>query len=71
MDVFSFDDLGWFEFAVPAVTEVRNDATAIGTLRASFTLRWYTLFEFRADWDGPWWEQMTWRHIKSWDVAKL
>ncbi|MGO4586625.1 hypothetical protein AB4Z38_22485 [Arthrobacter sp. 2RAF6] len=38
---------------------------------ASFTLRWYTLFEFRADWDGPWWEQMTWRHIKSWDVAKL
>lgn len=32
IDVISFDDLDWFEFAVPAVTGVRNDAAAIGRL---------------------------------------
>ncbi|MFJ9893521.1 2'-5' RNA ligase family protein [Streptomyces sp. NPDC091280] len=36
---------------------------------ASFTARWYTLFEFRADWDGYWWETLTWRHLQSWDTA--
>ena len=30
--MISFDDLDWFEFAVPAVTGVRNDDTVIGTL---------------------------------------
>lgn len=30
--MISFDDLDWFEFAVLAVTGVRNDATPIGTL---------------------------------------
>jgi LacI family transcriptional regulator len=32
IDVVSFDDLDWFEFAVPAVSGVRNDAAAIGRL---------------------------------------
>lgn len=33
---------------------------------ASFDAQWYSLFEFQADWDGHWWEAMSWRHIKSW-----
>jgi hypothetical protein len=36
---------------------------------ASFEARWYTLFQFQADWTGHWWENMPWRHVKSWDVA--
>jgi len=36
---------------------------------ASFTARWYSLFEFRADWSSYWWEHMTWRHLRSWDVS--
>ncbi|PNH82709.1 LacI family DNA-binding transcriptional regulator [Arthrobacter sp. AFG20] len=32
IDIVSFDDLDWFEFAVPAVSGVRNDAAAIGRL---------------------------------------
>lgn len=36
---------------------------------ASFAARWYTLFEFRADWNGPWWENMPWRHVKSWQAT--
>jgi len=36
---------------------------------ASFEARWYTLFQFQADWIGHWWENMPWRHVKSWDVA--
>jgi hypothetical protein len=36
---------------------------------ASFLARWYSLFEFRADWSGHWWHQMTWRHIRSWEAA--
>ena len=35
---------------------------------ASFTLNWYTLYQFRSDWDGRWWETQTWRHVRSWDV---
>lgn len=34
----------------------------------SFSARWFSLFEFRADWSGPWWEHMTWRHLHSWEV---
>ncbi|AQY01838.1 hypothetical protein [Microbacterium foliorum] len=33
---------------------------------ASFEARWYTLFQFQADWQGYWWENMPWRHVKSW-----
>ncbi|WP_395405296.1 substrate-binding domain-containing protein [Arthrobacter sp. UC242_113] len=32
IDIVSFDDLDWFEFAVPAVSGVRNDAAGIGRL---------------------------------------
>ncbi|MFC9336369.1 MULTISPECIES: LacI family DNA-binding transcriptional regulator [unclassified Arthrobacter] len=32
IDIVSFDDLDWFEFVVPAVSGVRNDAAAIGRL---------------------------------------
>ena len=35
----------------------------------SFVARWYTLFQFRADWSGYWWEHMTWRHVKSWEAV--
>ncbi len=35
---------------------------------SSFLARWYTLFEFRADWSGYWWENMPWRHVKSWEA---
>lgn len=38
------------------------------TAPPSFQADWYTLFEFRADWDGRWWENMPSRHVKSWDV---
>jgi len=34
---------------------------------ASFVARWYTLFQFRAQWSGRWWEDMPWRHVKSWE----
>ncbi len=37
---------------------------------ASFVARWYTLFRFSADWNGPWWEAMPWHHVRSWDAAK-
>jgi hypothetical protein len=36
---------------------------------ASFVARWYSLFEFRADWTGHWWNDMTWRHIHSWEAS--
>ena len=36
---------------------------------ASFVARWYTLFQFRAEWSGPWWENMAWRHVKSWEAT--
>lgn len=35
---------------------------------ASFVACWYSLFEFRADWSGDWWENMPWRHIRSWEA---
>ena len=35
---------------------------------ASFDARWYSLFEFRADWSGHWWENMPWRHLHSWEA---
>lgn len=34
-----------------------------------FIARWYTLFQFRADWVGAWWENMTGRHVTSWQTA--
>ena len=36
---------------------------------ASFDARWYTLFEFRAEWTGPWWQNLRWRHVKSWEAS--
>lgn len=36
----------------------------------SFVGRWYTLFHFNADWNGPWWQDMPWRHAHSWDTAE-
>lgn len=33
---------------------------------ASFSARWYSLFEFHADWRSHWWRAMTWRHVRSW-----
>ncbi|WP_158778506.1 heme utilization protein [Streptomyces cellulosae] len=36
---------------------------------ASFVARWYSLFEFRADWSGRWWQNMSWRHLHSWEVT--
>lgn len=35
----------------------------------SFDARWFSLFEFRSNWDGSWWENLQWRHIRSWDIA--
>ena len=32
----------------------------------SFVAKWYSLFEFSADWSGYWWEDMSWRHLRSW-----
>ena len=39
------------------------------TAPSSFVARWYTLYQFRADWDGYWWEDMPWRHVKSWEAV--
>lgn len=39
------------------------------TVPSSFVARWYTLFQFSADWTGPWWQDMPWRHVRSWDTA--
>lgn len=36
---------------------------------ASFIARWYSFFEFRADWSSHWWHHMTWRHIRSWEAG--
>ena len=36
---------------------------------ASFDACWYSLFEFRSNWSGRWWEGMTWRHVRSWEAA--
>jgi hypothetical protein len=36
---------------------------------ASFVARWFSLFEFRADWSGPWWHDMQSRHITSWELT--
>lgn len=38
------------------------------TAPASFIARWYTLFRFEAEWRGHWWEDMPWRHLKSWEA---
>ncbi len=38
------------------------------TAPTSFVASCYTLFEFHADWSGHWWNNMPWRHIKSWDT---
>ncbi|MBW9093079.1 hypothetical protein JNB62_05240 [Microbacterium jejuense] len=38
---------------------------------SSFEARWYSLFQFRADWQGPWWENMPWRHVKSWRAEEV
>lgn len=38
-------------------------------LPREFVAEWFTLFELRADWDGPWWEDQSWRHLRSWRVA--
>ena len=38
------------------------------TAPASFVARWYTLFQFEADWSGHWWNDMPWRHLKSWEA---
>ena len=37
---------------------------------ASFVARSYSLFRFRADWSGHWWNDMPWAHVKSWNVGK-
>lgn len=39
------------------------------TAPASFVARWFTLFRFEADWNGHWWDDMPWTHVKSWDGA--
>jgi len=33
---------------------------------SSFEARWFSLFEFRADWNSHWWKDMSWRHMMSW-----
>jgi hypothetical protein len=38
------------------------------TAPSSFVARWYTLFQFEAAWSGHWWENMPWRHVKSWEA---
>jgi hypothetical protein len=39
------------------------------TAPSSFVARWYTLYQFTADWSGYWWENMPWRHVKSWEAV--
>jgi hypothetical protein len=34
----------------------------------SFETRFFTLFEFTADWSAHWWEHLEWRHIRSWEA---
>lgn len=34
----------------------------------SFVARWFSLFEFRADWTTHWWHNMQSRHVTSWEV---
>lgn len=36
------------------------------TAPSSFVAEWFTLFRFRANWSGYWWEDMPWWHVKSW-----
>jgi hypothetical protein len=48
------DEIGEFIAGLPLVAP------------ASFAAEWYSLFEFKADWTAPWWEHLTWRHLKSW-----
>jgi hypothetical protein len=36
---------------------------------ASFVAGYYSLFRFRADWSGHWWNDMPWAHVKSWNVG--
>ncbi|WP_086559279.1 hypothetical protein [Streptomyces africanus] len=35
----------------------------------SFAARWYSLFEFQADWSSHWWQNMSWRHLHSWEAV--
>jgi hypothetical protein len=51
------DEIGEFIAGLPIVAA------------ASFVARWYTLFQFRADWSGHWWQTMHWRHVKSWEAT--
>jgi hypothetical protein len=36
---------------------------------STLVAEWFTLVELRADWAGPWWEDQSWRHIRSWHVT--
>jgi hypothetical protein len=58
-------------FVDPRLSEEVGDFLSELPLRppASFLARWYSLFEFRADWSGHWWKDMTWRHVHSWKAV--
>lgn len=36
----------------------------------SFTAEWFSLYAFQSDaWDGPWWESLEWRLLRSWKLG--
>lgn len=38
----------------------------------SFQAEWITLFRFHsADWNGQWWHDLTWEHVKSWRLPQV
>lgn len=54
------DEVGEFIDGLPVITP------------PSFVARWYSLFEFCADdWQGQWWQSLTWRNVRSWEATTL
>jgi len=35
---------------------------------ATFRAEVYSLFEFTSNWDAHWWENLSWKHLKSWTI---
>ncbi|HSP01722.1 MAG TPA: hypothetical protein VLN90_09725, partial [Thioalkalivibrio sp.] len=37
---------------------------------ATFMAEWITLFRFHSgNWNGDWWHDLTWQHVRSWKLA--
>lgn len=42
--------------------------TLVVTPPPTFRAVVYSLFEFNSEWDGHWWESLSWKHLKSWTI---